>query len=156
MLGRRFFNYSVPVLFIDFKSWNFNDVESPSFRTTARHWLLSMPVNFKVFVTLTCLVSLRLYRFHFLLYSMAKVSFSKLFFFFRFCLILHMFPFFFSFFSCIFQSELFSPQNLPIGADCVGSLKLTYISKVSKNISTTVSLIRLSKNRTDLFREMDR
>lgn len=31
---------------------------------------------------------------------------------------------------------LFLPQNLPAGTDCVGSLKLTYISKVTRNITT--------------------
>lgn len=31
--------------------------------------------------------------------------------------------------SCYFS---ILPQNLPVGADCVGSLKLTYISKVKE------------------------
>lgn len=38
--------------------------------------------------------------------------------------------------SCYFSFLL---QNLPVGADCVGSLKLTYISKVKKNDITTES-----------------
>lgn len=32
------------------------------------------------------------------------------------------------------------PQNLPVDADCVGSLKLTYISKVSRTVSYETDL----------------